>query len=321
MKELFLFAGIVFLVALAGCPNPAVEQKCNDGIHFLGDIWDAEDGCNTCRCSDEGVVHCTEMACNVPDQPTVQNLTLAPGESIEFVEGLNIKFGRAGTEFSVPDIVFGDDYILNNPGAVNYLPVNNYVKLYKNGKIISLKKKSCEKEFVISDVPVTRVLNCTIETEMQEAAEPQINLQNVNEVIDGDYVNLPSHRPDYVIINHGVNVSSNPLLYLGMPEFVVQEFPSGIIVGGPPNADGGADYSLGFIIVTNFGVSEIIYKPDELFDQVKKEIDNGYATISIKPQKNSLVGKKFSNSDITFTVTTDFKNGAIEDPAILEFEY
>jgi hypothetical protein len=32
------------------------------GGHELGESWPAEDGCNTCTCTEEGVA-CTELAC------------------------------------------------------------------------------------------------------------------------------------------------------------------------------------------------------------------------------------------------------------------
>jgi len=39
----------------------ACPETCEDG-HLVGESWEAEDGCNTCSCTTEGVV-CTELEC------------------------------------------------------------------------------------------------------------------------------------------------------------------------------------------------------------------------------------------------------------------
>ena len=37
---------------------------CQDGARQVSESWQVD--CNTCRCEDDGVVRCTELACGVP---------------------------------------------------------------------------------------------------------------------------------------------------------------------------------------------------------------------------------------------------------------
>ena len=65
MKRIIV-AAILLVVLLSGCNIPINEMPQNqtadcDG-HALGDTWDAEDGCNICMCTLDGIA-CTEMDC------------------------------------------------------------------------------------------------------------------------------------------------------------------------------------------------------------------------------------------------------------------
>ncbi|MFH1588110.1 MAG: hypothetical protein ABIA76_02095 [Candidatus Diapherotrites archaeon] len=54
-----LIIGLIFLIALiSGCTTP--QPDC-DGYQ-LGDSWPADDGCNTCQCTEQGIA-CTAMGC------------------------------------------------------------------------------------------------------------------------------------------------------------------------------------------------------------------------------------------------------------------
>jgi len=58
MKPIVFIALILIsIIALSGCP----QQPDCDG-HAFGETWPAEDGCNTCTCTETGI-GCTEMAC------------------------------------------------------------------------------------------------------------------------------------------------------------------------------------------------------------------------------------------------------------------
>ena len=67
MKKLLLLIVILFL---AGCVSTDAPDLC-DG-HNLGDSWNADDGCNTCRCTETGIA-CTEMACLKNECNTPEN--------------------------------------------------------------------------------------------------------------------------------------------------------------------------------------------------------------------------------------------------------
>jgi hypothetical protein len=63
---------IILLVSLlvVGCAEPTITSvdtpepaTCSDGIHTVGESWEADDGCNTCSCDSDGHILCTEIAC------------------------------------------------------------------------------------------------------------------------------------------------------------------------------------------------------------------------------------------------------------------
>ncbi len=58
-KALIVLAAAALFFGCLECPYCAPD--C--GGHGLGESWPAEDGCNTCACTEKGVA-CTEMACN-----------------------------------------------------------------------------------------------------------------------------------------------------------------------------------------------------------------------------------------------------------------
>ena len=73
MKHLYIVAALVFL---GGCTHTAVEYRPTEktgceyqGLNYrYGEIFPAEDGCNSCSCSNDGSITCTEMACGNPAQ-------------------------------------------------------------------------------------------------------------------------------------------------------------------------------------------------------------------------------------------------------------
>lgn len=63
-KSIILSAFVMSLV-LSGCLPPEPVETCTyDGKGYnVGDKFPSSDGCNTCFCSDDGTVACTEKAC------------------------------------------------------------------------------------------------------------------------------------------------------------------------------------------------------------------------------------------------------------------
>ncbi len=238
-----------------------------------------------------------------------ETLTLKPGESKILSEDMRIRFGSSGTEFSVPDIIFGEDYNLNNPQDINYLPIYNTIELYDNGKIISLQKQQCETEDVLSDVLERHIVDCKIRINIEDSVEPKISETTVIKIIRGSDSTRPIYRPNYAMTIQGERVNENPLLYIGIPEFSFS---------GRSSSE---DYKLGFTIITNFGIAEIIYIPIELFDEVTKNIQIGPAIIAITPQKN-VVRSKNTNEDFSFQISINFEDDAENYPVnIINFTY
>lgn len=253
-----------------------------------------------------------------------QILNLKPGDSKILSEDLRIRFGRSGTEFSVPDIILGEHYNLNDPQNINYLPIYNSIKLYNSGKVISLQKQECTTKDVITDIPERHIVDCKVRIIIEDSAMPKITQIKVIETIKGSDNARPIYRPDYVMTVQGEMVNEDPLLYVGIPEFSLKDwrnYPAGIIIGGAPGRSGSEDYKLGFPIITNFGIAEIIYIPTELFDEVTKNIQIGPAVISITPQKN-VVRNENTNEDFSFQISMNFNDNISNYPLkILNFTY
>ena len=251
-------------------------------------------------------------------------LNLKPGDSEILSEDLRIRFGRSGTEFSVPDIILGEHYNLNDPQNINYLPIYNSIKLYNNGKVVSLQKQECTIKDVFTDSPERHIVYCKVKMDIADSATPKISEIKVVETIEGSHSTRPIYRPDYVMTVQGQMVSEEPLLYVGIPEFFLRDwrnYSAGIIIGGAPGRSGGEDYKLGFTIITNFGIAELIYVPSELFDEVTKNIQIGPAVISITPQKN-VVRNENTNEDFSFQVSMNFNDNLSNYPVkILNFTY
>ncbi len=87
--------------------------------------------------------------------PGQSNIILADGES-------RILFGNSGSEMSVPDIVFGKNYSLNDIHKINYLPIREELSFYNKGYFITLKNLGCNKETRFTDVPEIWVTDCSV---------------------------------------------------------------------------------------------------------------------------------------------------------------
>lgn len=75
----------LLVLALLGCsseePDPPAsltEKQCNDGgkLYQLGQTWACADGCNTCKCGEQGV-ESTLMACDAAPPFNVDSSTPA----------------------------------------------------------------------------------------------------------------------------------------------------------------------------------------------------------------------------------------------------
>jgi len=253
-----------------------------------------------------------------------QTLTIKPGGSKVLSKNLLIRFGRIGNGFSVPDIIFGDRYNLNDPQHINYLPLSNTIEVYDNGKVFSFRKQQCETKDVFTDVLEHHVADCKIKVNVNDSVKPKIFETSITKTIRGSDSRRPIYRPDSITRVQGKNISKNPLLYIGIPEFSLRDwrkYPAKTIVGGAPRVAGSKDYELGFTIITNFGIAEIVYMPRELFYEVTKNIQIGPAVISITPQKN-VVQDMITNQDFSFQISMNFQEDVKNYPVnIIDFSY
>ena len=72
-------------------------EQCNtcegdDGnTYCAGEAFLSGDGCNTCRCGDNGAASCTKMACPPPDKTTMETSDTESGtcvvNGIEYAKG------------------------------------------------------------------------------------------------------------------------------------------------------------------------------------------------------------------------------------------
>lgn len=251
-------------------------------------------------------------------------LTLEPGQSHDLSGNLTIRFGRSGTEFAVPDVIFGESYVLDDPENINHLPIRGTVRVYDDGRAFSLTTIGCGTEVVMTDVPERHVVGCTVEVRVEPMERPTIAGTSLTETLEGSDATRPVYRPNYVTTVQGAEASVTPLLYVGIPEFFLQDwrrYPAGIIIGGAPDVGGGEGYELVFPIVTNFGAAEVTYLPGELFDEVEKAIRIGPATVSIVPEKH-VVADRNTHDDFSFVLSLDIGEDAGARPVrILDFSY
>jgi hypothetical protein len=72
------------------CTEMACPVLCEDGEHHPGDQWTDDDGCNECFCDENGNVACTDRAC--PALCEYNGELYEPGESFEADDGCNTCF-------------------------------------------------------------------------------------------------------------------------------------------------------------------------------------------------------------------------------------
>jgi hypothetical protein len=202
------------------------------------------------------------------------------------------------------------------------LPINNKISVFKDGKIYTLTNEECKTEERFSDHPETWVTDCTLSLLVDEASVPTFSTNSFKKNIPGDDSTRNRYDSSFAGFKQGEVVSESPLVYLGVFEFFVQRYPSGTIIGGKPNVGGGTNYPFPFTVVTNYGTADIVYQPEDIFNEVEKSVDIGISHVSIKPVK--LVDDKniFTQSDFEFRVTyTASEKHLKQDYYILDYGY
>ncbi|MFC1727072.1 hypothetical protein ACFL0Y_00950 [Patescibacteria group bacterium] len=190
---------------------------------------------------------------------------LADGET-------RILFGSGGSSKAVPDIVFGQNYSLNDIHNINHLPIRNGVSFYNNGYFITLKNQGCNTETRFTDVPEVWVTDCTIQvTSGQEEAltkklEPFNRAFNANTSFSG-----------------AITQPESPLIYLTMPKLSIQNFST-------PQSSENVSLQAGSMtsyststawdiqIISSYGIETIRYTAQEVWDKETKQVTTGPLT-------------------------------------------
>lgn len=197
----------------------------------------------------------------IPGQTSPGEYTLADGET-------TILFGSN----SVPDLVFGKYYSLNDIHNINYLPIRDEVSFYNKGFLISLKNQGCKTENRFTDVPEVWVTDCSIQvTSIKEnAPTKQLDAFNRAFVTNVSYSGV-------------ITQTDNPLIYITVPKLSIQNFStphSSENVSLETNSM--TSYSTSTFwdiqIVTSFGIETIRYSAQEVWDKETKEVVIGPLT-------------------------------------------
>lgn len=201
----------------------------------------------------------------VPGLTKDKQFLLPDGES-------RITFGNTGRPDSVPDLVFGNNKVLNDIHSINYLPVRNDVSFYNNGYFIELKNLGCNTETRFTDVPEVWVTDCSVQVTSKQEEAPVRNLEPFTKTI--------STTESF---NNRINSDLNtPFIYVAMPELKVQNFSTpfssenvSLSSGTPPNRSTSFwDIS----VITSYGTETIRYTAQEIWDKETKQVVTGPLT-------------------------------------------
>jgi hypothetical protein len=221
------------------------------------------------------------------DMTDISDSTLSPGTRIiKISPGLakenkfllpdgetRILFGNIGREDSVPDLVFGGSYVLNDIHNINYYPIRSEVSFYNNGYFIALQNLGCNTEKGFTDVPVTRVTDCSIQVTSRQEDAPVRNLVPFIKTIS-------TTEPFYGQVNIEPDT---PFIYLIVPELYVQNLSTpyssenvSLSSGLPPNR---SDSYWDIGVVTSYGIETIRYEAQDIWDKKNIQVDTGPLTM------------------------------------------
>lgn len=196
-----------------------------------------------------------------------QVIKMLPGKTIvKLPSGDILRFGNIGSATSVPDFIFGANYVLNDVHKINWLPIKKALTTYHNGYQYALTNKGCstERKFDI-DVTITVVTNCTIEVKTTKTNAPQVNTASITRPLS---VTEKQGGPLRSVLN------ADPYLFVGATNMRVTKTTDGTKV----YSDSG-DWELN--IITNFGIETIKYTAEELYAQQTKSVTIGPAKVDV----------------------------------------
>lgn len=196
-----------------------------------------------------------------------QTIKMLSGRTIvKLPSGDILRFGHAGSETSVPDFIFGSDYMLNDIHKINWLPIKKTLTTYSNGYQYTVTNQRCSTERKVDiDVEITVVTDCTIEVQTTKTDAPHINLISLAKPLS---ITERQGSPLRDVL------STNPYLFVGASNMRVTKTGDGTKV----YSDSG---DWGVYIITNFGVETVKYTAKELYARQTKSVTIGSAKVDI----------------------------------------
>lgn len=194
---------------------------------------------------------------------------MLPGQTIvKLPSGDILRFGNTGTENSVPDFIFGANYVLNDDHNINWLPIKKNLTTYSNGYQYELANKGCLKERKLDiDVEITVVTSCTIEVKTTKKSAPQVSTGSFSKTLSITE-NQGGGTPVRSILK------TDPYLFLGATNMRVTK-----TVDGTKVYSNSGDWEV--VIITNFGIETIKYTAEELYAQQTKSVTIGPAKVDV----------------------------------------
>jgi len=193
-------------------------------------------------------------------KPGQNDYTLADGET-------KILFSNSGSSTSVPDVVFGDRYNLNDIHNINYLPIRREIAFYNKGFFILLKNLGCKTETRFTDVLEVWVTECIILTTSRQEVTPLKSISPFSKEINT--------RTSF---SGSVTASPNDLLiYITMPRLSIQNFSTKLLSENVSLESGSmtsysADTPWDIRVISGYGIDTIRYTAQEVWNKVSKEV-------------------------------------------------
>jgi hypothetical protein len=251
----------------------------------------------------------------VVPHPPGRELIVKAGDRTDLAPGVRVGFGRTGTAFAVPDVIFGRDYGLEEPREFNYLPVQGQIAVYAEGTRYTLTRTYCDSaERWDGDVIITEVSACHLVLSEEKVSRPRIAVGARAFTVPHSAARS-TFRPDYSRTHRGQLVSENPLLYLSAPDYEIRRYDAGrewFAVG----TDGRFD----FVLVTSFGPLTFRYVPAQIAGGQRQERDVGPLHVGFAPRPRQPVANDVRAGDVEYFVEIS-PNLAPEAPRPLILSY
>lgn len=273
----------------------------------------------------------TPPTASTPAPPSVgDGHRLQPGESATVVvdagssetrfieDDLGIRFGRPGTEFSVPDLLLGGAYVFDDPPRVAHAPILAATRVARGGTSYLVELIECDKEERFTDVREVVVTRCSVRVTREDAAAnaswPAVarswNLTGVHE----------TYREDARTAFFGARIASDPFVYVGVQDFFV-ESSGGRVVGGAQGGTGSPEGPVRIQVYARTGIADLSFTPEEMHEGAARTVDLGPIRLTVSAQPHR-AADRLGAGDFTYRVEADAGQGAGSDRwEIIGFSY